>query len=910
MAETRVRIGWLMVLLLGVLAPGWGQSPKVSLRLEEVTCREAAAALSLATGIPIEIRAWILSDIPRAVEPPLIDLNERASFDWRETTYARALRELADRYRLRPEPGYGGGHILEQVGIEGPLPVYTSAPRDSPRGMRVEVRRVSVSGDYSGRPPGDQVSLTLAGIAADGDASAVYRVENLVARDDRGGVLTAERIHLREVQHTYPDEWLLNATLTGLQPGATRLEWLEGDLMAQSRENVRRCEIPLPPPAGGGRREFPGLVVEFQELLPKVPPESDFARERLRHGPFLRAKLIYPEGRPRREFLARASVPDIALVGASGRRYARLGIAMRGRNENGVEVSDLTCPFPPIEEPVVGLRFEFWEWGEPQRLAAFRIPAIPLLGGTGRAGTVYYGAFHESELAPGDPLYAAGGGVLVSRVQRAGRPAPEGRLSVGIAPADGTPGRRWYEVVVGEDGIGRLPHLRPGAYHVLRLYRPLQHERRPAPGWWVNSDVVVRVAAGQDTTLPVLDYADREPPVRPTSLPARERTVHATLNGMRISFSRTVEFLEQPQVQVDGSMELELAGNALGIATERVAGIRNVIGADDRGSLLNWRTSRPITVTPADAGRGFTWRETPHLTPPHPLAKKIAWLEGDLLAYRTVLPVRLEVPLPLPEQGLRREVDAIRFELDHFGPPPPGDVQGLPPDGVMLLRGRVLGSRGTRFAAPGSAYPQPLLVGRSGKTYAAARSANSVGSGRWEVRAYYSISEPATAARFDLSVWTDLAPAGSFRLTDVAFPLRRAFIPPREAAAAAVQARDGRLDPPGSRPRAFFQEGGARLIMPVRIAEQAAPGGVLTVGLAQRTREGWSTVRWMELPVIQGAASLQDLQPGTYRLLRAYQTDQPPDVPAPGRWTQSDVEVTLTAGKETSAPALQWAGAP
>ena len=70
--------------------------------------------------------------------------------------------------------------------------------------------------------------------------------------------------------------------------------------------------------------------------------------------------------------------------------------------------------------------------------AAQGVEGVP--AGQGAAGTQYYGALHESDLAPGDPNYAAEGAALVSRVERGGRPAPEGRLSIGVGPADGTPG--------------------------------------------------------------------------------------------------------------------------------------------------------------------------------------------------------------------------------------------------------------------------------------------------------------------------------------------------------------------------------------------------------------------------------------------------------------------------------------
>jgi hypothetical protein len=319
-----------------------------------------------------------------------------------------------------------------------------------------------------------------------------------------------------------------------------------------------------------------------------------------------------------------------------------------------------------------------------------------------------------------------------------------------------------------------MPHLRPGSYRVLRIYRPLKHEDPPAPGWWVNGDVVVRAEAGKEVALPVLERTDRDPPPARPPLPAREAGMHATLQGMQISYARSVDFLQQPQMRVDGNLQLDLAGNGTGIAPDRVYGLGNLIAADDRGNLLNSRGSRSITVTPAQAGRGFTWRATPSLNPPHPLAKKLAWVEGDLLAYRTVAPVRFELPLPLPPGGTRREMDRLHVELDSLAPPPAGEERGIPAAQALLLKGRIRGPRGSRFGPRLGGYPPPVLVGQSGKTYLAGRSADSVGLGLWEIRAYYQIGEPVTAARFDFTLWTDLEPIGSFRLADLPLPPRRA----------------------------------------------------------------------------------------------------------------------------------------
>lgn len=58
--------------------------------------------------------------------------------------------------------------------------------------------------------------------------------------------------------------------------------------------------------------------------------------------------------------------------------------------------------------------------------------------------------------------------------------------------------------------------------------------------------------------------------------------------------------------------------------------------------------------------------------------------------------------------------------------------------------------------------------------------------------------------------------------------------------------------------------------------------------------------------MVDGAARIEDLKPGTYRVLRVYRVNEEPRVRGGGRWEGAELRVTLSAGKETVAGPLRW----
>ncbi|HEU4752364.1 MAG TPA: hypothetical protein VFU47_04575, partial [Armatimonadota bacterium] len=59
-----------------------------------------------------------------------------------------------------------------------------------------------------------------------------------------------------------------------------------------------------------------------------------------------------------------------------------------------------------------------------------------------------------------------------------------------------------------------------------------------------------------------------------------------------------------------------------------------------------------------------------------------------------------------------------------------------------------------------------------------------------------------------------------------------------------------------------------------------------------------------------GAARLEDLKPGVYRVLRLYQPKDAVPLGAGGAWRNDDITVEVTAGKELTLPPLAWSIAP
>jgi hypothetical protein len=542
---------WLSALAVAALAmivlaaPSRAENPRVSLKVENATAREAAAQLSRAAGIQVDVYP---PAIPAEANPPVpAPLEQKASFDWTGTTFARALRQLCEKYGLRPNPRPAGGYTLyPAAGAAVPAPAQKPVGLFEKNGVRLFARGINVT-DYraisfaNGVPlfgPGASLSLHLACELADGDAERIAGVQNLTARDDLGNLILSDdqgRSYYSSGYGQYPDEWSGSVTFTPPHPKAKKLQWVEGDLMAYSTVTPLRVELPLPFAGKSARKEAGGLIFLLSRYQDTPDPQADgdeqddFPVQRL--GPLAAAPAGFSvrvrvyEPRDAHAVARNGSWGYMPYaVGASGQAYS-VGVSRGGQggraDQQGTVIDHGALGFIMPEKPVK-LVWDLVEKSQPQKLLSFRMTDIPLPQQSAFAAARRANPPPVLAASPDRPYYAKGGGVLVSRVQLQERPAGEGSLAMGLSARNGAEWSaiRWISVDVARDGTARLEDLKPGSYRLLRAYQPRQPGGGPpAPGRWLNGELTVEVAAGKEIVLPSLRW---EPvPDEETPAPAR-----------------------------------------------------------------------------------------------------------------------------------------------------------------------------------------------------------------------------------------------------------------------------------------------------------------------------------------------------------------------------------------------------
>ncbi len=519
---------------LALAIPTRADNPKLAIKVEKATAAEAAAALSKAAGV--RVRLFFQPEAPNAKpaeEPP--EYRERSDFDWTGVTFARALRQLCEKYGLRPWRQPGGDYLLHQSGRGGgPAPKLVGLYERN--GVRVHATGVqfyenrSVSFVEGQADWGHaQLSLQLAAQLGDGEGDTVAGVENVTGKDDLGNVVAADPN--RGVYHgsgsQYPDEWQGGVSLSLPHPKAKKLQWLEGDLMVYRSIRPLRVELPLPLSEKRVRKDVGDVAILVSEYRPAEKAEADdleadfpgahlFGRGARGRGPSVRVRVAVPAA-------ARLALRNAGqswgfpphCIGASGRSYPAQQLGGSSSSDGLVMVYDMTWAFP-MDEPPAKLVWELVERSDPQKILTFRMNDIPLPGAAPfvAGGRVSPPPPLVRRPAGADrPFFEAGGGKIASRVQLGDQPAPEGTLSLGLSTKNGAEwgGVRWIEADVDKEGLATLEDVKPGAYRVLRRYRP--REGAQPRGRWLNAEVQVEVAAGKEGTLPPLRWtADLEEP--------------------------------------------------------------------------------------------------------------------------------------------------------------------------------------------------------------------------------------------------------------------------------------------------------------------------------------------------------------------------------------------------------------
>src|SRR4051812_9402466 len=90
---------FLLVALCAVAVPSRAANPKVTLQIDKATVVEAVDRLSKAAGVPLDLSG----DVPKGTE--------QATFEWKEATFAEAMRQVCEKFLLLPQRGQNGGYV-------------------------------------------------------------------------------------------------------------------------------------------------------------------------------------------------------------------------------------------------------------------------------------------------------------------------------------------------------------------------------------------------------------------------------------------------------------------------------------------------------------------------------------------------------------------------------------------------------------------------------------------------------------------------------------------------------------------------------------------------------------------------------------------------------------------------------
>lgn len=388
--------------------------------------------------------------------------------------------------------------------------------------------------------------------------------------------------------------------------------------------------------------------------------------------------------------------------------------------------------------------------------------------------------------------------------------------------------------------------------------------------------------------------------------------VRLFMRRIGISSSRDIDFDDGPNSSNPGSMSLYFGAELPDGDAETVAGLDNVSAMDDLGNLL-----APEQFGFRGGWSGFgggiypdEWSGSFGLPAPHPKARKLLWVEGDLTVYRKYRPLRVEIPLPVPAGGARKQVGETTVVVDRFEAAP-AQPEGQPdqPMGGPFLQARIIlpADPANAQMSMRDSLRSVALLGASGKLYDMFSGGGGGGGRTYNLNyTFHRVNEPVTAAVFMLVEKGDPERLLSFRMTNIPLPGDPIYIPRR---ASTRPARPGTASAAPERP--FQETGGGTLVSRIQIGDQPAPEGTLSIGLVAKNGNEWSGIRWLEAPVNKdGLATLEELKPGTYRLLRVYRMKEAPQLRTDGRWRNGEVTIEVPAGKETTAPPLIWSPLP
>jgi hypothetical protein len=466
-------------------------SPRITLKLEGATLHDALLQLRQATGWDLRGPSGEGSEL---YEPG--EKDPKASFNWKEASLGKVCRDLGEAFRCVPQSAQQNSIRFETRPGAGARPLVASTREGVTfiAGSVSLVHSLELSGPKPQAKSACEIKLLLR--PSDGDPGGFYGLDKVRGVDNLGKPVRWDRTDMLRPEpgaKGRPDEWAVDATLTGMDPRARQLAFLEGQLVLYREAQNVRVEMPLAPPLSLPFRRAAGPVELTVFQAQQVSPNNVQ----------LRMEASWPtEVEVSTTSHNNVGWPYPAVRLASGRISRMGGSANAGLADNKRRVA-LSCAFEGnMGDPPIAIVWDFMVRSQADRRIPFRLERIPLVADVSAAP----GPPGTRPGAPEPP--ASGPGTLVSTVLFGDQPAGEGELGIGLSRkrADGAwDAVRWKVLDTDDGGTATLDGVAPGTYKVLRKFRPRDPGRAaPASSHWLNDTVEVKVDPGKTVTLPPL----------------------------------------------------------------------------------------------------------------------------------------------------------------------------------------------------------------------------------------------------------------------------------------------------------------------------------------------------------------------------------------------------------------------
>lgn len=730
-----------------------GHNPRVSLSLRQATADEALLALEQRTGIALTlVRNPLQISSDRR-------LDERQDFQWKGVPLADAIREVANWYDLLPWtqsiagfrmlPGYGPEHRRVE-----PLALPAQVESWSVSATGVTTREAASAPRIS-----RFTEITLRVASPTDDPHRIDSLRNITAEDETGQPIAISDPLPGASRVTGADSWETRLALPAREAGPRRLRWIEGDLFAYPQMERRKLLLPAP---------FPYM----------------------QHGFVVRRFAVgrnHPTAEPRITIDFEQKREQTATRGIEWRWSGSTVVTRDGRRYLGTSASSLSPELPATDSPIERVELAAVERSPAVKIGRFRlswIPLAPIAEGSHRPTASSHGPQVDSLRRFAAP--AGTGGALSSEVRIDGKPA-RGRIVLGLRPlnADDTTAGEWVQLPLDAEGRTELRGILPGRYRVLRAFHADRGQYAPAGGRWRNGEQVVMVAAGSVANLPPLEWImePMEPmePMAPAVPEVREARARES-RGVTATVNQTVQIRHVWQSStVSSSLEsaviLSMTVKGQSPKGPRLAGLANIVARDDRGNILTTAVSEPDTESLTDGA----WSADARLPLSNPNARRLAWLEADLLVEEGWKSVTVNAPLTGTEAEQRTEGRSDGVALTARGratnrQQEPGDLR----EGTWgpALRVQVTAPTSSYVRGHSGRDPELVLVGKSGREYPAlsalfGQAKGTLGFGFDRYFHFPVVDEPVVAVRCRLQ-YRRLRTVKTVRVENVVIPEFRA----------------------------------------------------------------------------------------------------------------------------------------